>query len=66
MTEQELVYGLRNGEEIAFKELVLRFQDRVFNTALGLLQHHTDAEDIAQEVFIQVYRSFTSLKKNLY
>lgn len=54
--------GLRNGEEPAFKELVILFQDKVFNTALGLLQHHTEAEDIAQEVFIQVYRSIGQFK----
>ncbi len=63
MTEQELIYGLRNGEELAFKELVNRFQHKVFNTSLGLLQHHTDAEDIAQEVFIQVYRSINNFKE---
>ena len=63
MTEQELVYGLRNGEEVAFKELVLKFQDRVFNTSLGLLQHPADAEDMAQEVFIQVYRSIHQFKE---
>ncbi len=57
MTEQELLIGLRNGEEPAFKELVTRYQHKVFNTALGLLQQEMDAEDIAQEVFIQVYRS---------
>ncbi|MEO7306053.1 MAG: RNA polymerase sigma factor [Ferruginibacter sp.] len=62
MTEQELVLGLRHGEEPAFKELVNQFQDRVFNTALGLLQHHTEAEDIAQEVFIQVFRSIQQFK----
>ena len=62
MTEQELLSGLRNGEEPAFKELVALFQDKVFNTALGLLQHHTEAEDIAQEVFIQVYRSINQFK----
>ncbi len=62
MTEQELVYGLQNGEELAFKELVTRFQDKVFNTSLGLLQHNADAEDIAQEVFIQVYRSVKDFK----
>lgn len=62
MTEEELISGLRNGEESAFKELVTRFQDKVFNTALGLLQHHTEAEDIAQEVFIQVYRSVQQFK----
>ena len=63
MTEQELVYGLRNGEELAFKELVMLFQDRVFNLSLGLLQHTADAEDIAQEVFIQVYRSIHQFKE---
>jgi len=62
LTEQELLFGLRNGDEPAFKELVTRFQDKVFNTALGLLQHHTEAEDIAQEVFIQVYRSIKNFK----
>jgi len=62
LTEQELVFGLRQGAESAFKELVTRFQDKVFNTALGLIQHHTEAEDIAQEVFIQVFRSVKDFK----
>jgi RNA polymerase sigma-70 factor (ECF subfamily) len=62
LTEEELIDGLRNKEEPAFRELVSRFQDKVFNTALGLLQHATDAEDIAQEVFIQVYRSVHQFK----
>ena len=62
MTEQELIIDLSNGEEQAFKELVALFQDKVFNTALGLVQQHADAEDIAQEVFIQVYRSIKQFK----
>lgn len=62
MTEEELIIALRHGEEPAFKELVIQFQDKVFNTALGLLQHQTEAEDIAQEVFIQVYRSIQNFK----
>lgn len=63
MTEQELIFGLREGEESAFKELVTLFQDKVFNTSLGLIQHHTEAEDIAQEVFIQVFRSISQFKE---
>ncbi|MBK8494894.1 MAG: RNA polymerase sigma factor [Chitinophagaceae bacterium] len=62
MTEQELLLGLRKGEESAYKELVNQFKDKVFNTALGLIQHHTEAEDIAQEVFIQVFRSILQFK----
>ena len=62
MTENELVSRLREGDELAFRELVTGFQDRVFNTALGLIQNSSDAEDIAQEVFIQVYRSIHQFK----
>ena len=62
MTEQELILGLRNGDETAFKFLVDNYQDRVFNTAIGVVQNAEDAEDVAQEVFIQVFRSINSFK----
>ena len=62
MTEQELIKGLQNGDETAFRYLVDDYQDRVYNTALGILQNAEDAEDVAQEVFIQVYRSIQSFK----
>jgi RNA polymerase sigma factor (sigma-70 family) len=62
LTEEELLFGLRHRDESAFKELVTQFQDKVFNTALGLLQNHTEAEDIAQEVFIQVFKSIQGFK----
>ncbi len=63
MTETELIRGLRTADEAAFKELVNRFQDSVYNTSLGLIQNTADAEDIAQEVFIQVYKSIHQFKE---
>ena len=62
MTEHELIQGLRNGDENAFKFLVDNYQDRVFNTAISIVQNAEDAEDVAQEVFIQVFRSIHSFK----
>jgi len=62
LNEVELIQGLRNGEEVAFKFLVNNYQDRVFNTAIGIVQNAEDAEDVAQEVFIQVFRSVQSFK----
>ena len=62
MTETELIQGLRNGDEAAFRFLVNTYQDRVFNTAIGIVQNAEDAEDVAQEVFIQVFRSIHSFK----
>lgn len=62
LTEQELIQKLKNGEEAAFKWLVEANQDRVYNTALGIVQNAEDAEDVAQEVFIQAFRSIQSFK----
>ena len=62
MTETELIQGLKNGDESAFKFLVDTYQDLVFNTAIGIVQNAEDAEDVSQEVFIQVYRSIHGFK----
>jgi len=62
LTESALIQGLKAGDESAFKELVDIHKDRVYNTALGIVQNAQDAEDVAQEVFIQVFRSIHSFK----
>lgn len=64
MTEQELIISLCKGEETAFRVLVETYQDRVYNLVLGYVQNEADAEDIAQEVFIQIFRSIRSFKGN--
>lgn len=60
--ELELIERLKRGDESAFRILVEQYQDLVYNTALGIVQNESDAEDVAQEVFIQVYRSIGSFK----
>lgn len=62
MNEIELIQGLRNSDEAAFQYLVKTYQDLVFNTSIGIVQNAEDAEDVAQEVFIQVYRSIHKFK----
>lgn len=62
MNELELIQQLRAGDEQAFKSLVENYQNLVYNTALGVVQNSEDAEDVAQEVFIQVYRSIDQFK----
>ena len=63
MTESELIDLLKKNDREAFKEMVETWQDMVFNTAIGFLQNAEDAEDTAQEVFIQVYESVTKFKE---
>jgi RNA polymerase sigma factor (sigma-70 family) len=64
LDEANIISRLQDGDEAAFKELVNSFKDHVFNTALGMLQQEADAEDVAQEVFIQVYQSIGGFKGN--
>jgi RNA polymerase sigma factor (sigma-70 family) len=62
LNELELIQLLRAGDELAFKSLVANYQDLVYNTALGVVQNSADAEDVTQEVFIQVFRSIDQFK----
>jgi RNA polymerase sigma-70 factor (ECF subfamily) len=62
LKERPLIQALCAGDEAAFRELVETYQDQVYNTALGIVQNPADAEDVAQEVFIQVFRSIHTFK----
>ncbi len=62
LDERILIEQLKNGEESAFRTIVEKWQDMVYNTALGIVQNAEDAEDIAQEAFVQVYQSIHTFK----
>lgn len=64
MEEEELIYALCEGREEAYKKLFTLFSDRIYNTALSILQQPQDAEDITQEVFLEIYRSVKSFRKD--
>jgi len=57
MNEKELIQGIAAKDHSAFKALVDRYQALVINTCYNLLGNRDDAEDVAQEVFFQVYKS---------
>lgn len=51
----------RAGESAAFAALVRRYQRTVFSIALRMLNDRHRAEDLAQEVFLQLYRGLDSI-----
>ena len=55
--DAELVAQLQVGSEVAFRTLVERYQDRIYRTVLSLLRSPEEAEDVAQEVFVEVYQT---------
>ncbi|MDP4207320.1 MAG: RNA polymerase sigma factor [Bacteroidota bacterium] len=56
-TDAELIQRLINSDGSAFRELVELYQSLVFRTCYNLIRHSEDAEDIAQDVFIEVFES---------
>jgi RNA polymerase sigma-70 factor, ECF subfamily len=62
LDEKFLIEKLKQGDESAFKKIVETWQNMVYNTAIGILQNAEDAEDVAQEVFVQVYESIKGFK----
>ena len=62
MNEQEFILSLQNGDQLAFKQLVETWQNMVYNTVLSIVQDVQEAEDVSQEVFVQVYQSVKNFR----
>jgi RNA polymerase sigma-70 factor, ECF subfamily len=55
--EGALVRRAQSGDESAFRELVEKYQSKVFSIIHGIVRQKNDVEDIAQQVFAKVYFS---------
>ncbi|MCL1786959.1 MAG: sigma-70 family RNA polymerase sigma factor [Defluviitaleaceae bacterium] len=56
-TDLELIEQCLTGDEYGFEELVNRYKNLVYSIIFRQTKNHEDADDIAQEVFIKVYRN---------
>lgn len=63
MEDQELIDKLRSGDRRAYEALVDAFQAKVYNTCLNFVFDQSDAEDLAQEVFVEVFRSIGAFEQ---
>ena len=55
--EGALVHRAQTGDELAFRDIVEKYQSKVFSIIHGIVRHRNDVEDIAQQVFAKVYFS---------
>lgn len=62
-SDQELVKWFKIGDADAFEKLVTRYEKRVYNLAYRFTGNHADALDLAQEVFIRVYRALSKFRE---
>jgi RNA polymerase sigma-70 factor, ECF subfamily len=57
-----LVDGLRRGDGAAFEALVRAAQHRIYGVAFRMLRNRAEAEEVAQDVFLRVYRSIAEFR----
>ena len=60
--EQELVERLKRHDEAAFNRFVLQYQERVFRLVLRMIGDRAEAEDLAQEVFISIFKAIEGFR----
>jgi RNA polymerase sigma-70 factor (ECF subfamily) len=61
--ERSLLQRLRARDERAFRELIDGHRDRVYNITYRMLGNRAEAEDVAQEVFIAVFRMIDTFRE---
>ena len=61
--ERTLLRRLRDRDERAFRELIDAHRDRVFNITYRMLGNRHEAEDVAQEVFITVFKTIETFRE---
>tara|TARA_R110002050_G_scaffold281956_1_gene429606 strand:- start:16667 stop:17239 length:573 start_codon:yes stop_codon:yes gene_type:complete len=62
MTDEELISGIIDGNQLYFKILIDKYQSLVLNTCFHFIHNKNDAEDLTQEVFIKAYLSIKKFK----
>ncbi len=60
--DQAWVREVANGNERAFRQLVERYRDRIFAFCLRMLSDPSEAEDVAQDVFLTLYRHASTFR----
>ena len=60
--DRELIERIRSGDSSAFDELVKFYATKAYQTALGLLGNHLDAEEVVQDAFVKVHKNLEKFR----
>jgi RNA polymerase sigma-70 factor (ECF subfamily) len=63
--DEALARAYCEGDEASFEELVHRYMKPIFNFAFRMVGTYSDADDVAQDVFVQVYKSLPSARLDM-
>ena len=62
LRERMLIRRLQKRDERAFEEMVRLYQHKVYNLVYRMLGSQEEAEDVAQEVFVTVFKAIDSFR----
>jgi RNA polymerase sigma-70 factor (ECF subfamily) len=60
--DQKIIESIVNGDTKAYTELVNRYKDLVYTLAIRMLRNREEAEEVAQDTFIKVFKSLDKFK----
>ena len=63
MDQPAIIARLKQGDKSVYTEVVEHWQQMICNTALSIVQHEEDAEDITQDVFIALYERILDFRE---
>ncbi len=61
--EKELVNRIKQGEDKAFEDFIKLYEQKIFSTIYFMIKDENKVEDIAQEVFIKVYKNISKFNE---
>ncbi len=62
LEDAALVRRFRDGDQAAFREIVLRHRDALGHVAFSLLRNRADAEEIVQDTFVRAHRALANFR----
>jgi RNA polymerase sigma-70 factor (ECF subfamily) len=62
LAESQLIARLKERDELAFNEVVRTHGDKVFSLVFRMIGNRAEAEDLAQEVFVTVFKTVDSFR----
>ena len=60
--ESSIIDRFKKGDKAAFEDLVLKYQDRIYNLCRNMLGNTHDAQDAAQDSFLKAYQKLKDFK----
>ena len=62
MTDEELVEDVKKGNIDAFEDIVKKYENKVYGIVFHMMKNQNEVEDLAQEVFLKVYKNLDRFK----